>query len=80
MFGNESFAAEIALNEKVVFYKNKSHTSVRLSANEQLFILAEILIRHLDDAYMCMANYKLYCLNVPVPPSNHFLRLIRGTQ
>ncbi len=63
MFETESFAVEIALNKKVVFYINQSDTSVRLSANERLFIFPGTLIRHSDDADMWMANGELYYVN-----------------
>ncbi len=49
MFETESFVDEITSERKVVFYRNKSDTFIRLSTNERLFILAGTSIRHSDE-------------------------------
>ncbi len=64
MFETESFAAEINSERKLVFYRNRSDTSTRSSANERLFILPGTLIHHLDDAYMWIEDNELYYVNV----------------
>jgi hypothetical protein len=49
MFETESFVDEITSERKVVFYRNKSDTFIRLSANERLFILVGTWIYHSDE-------------------------------
>ena len=85
MFETESFTDEITSPRKIVFSGNTSNTSIRFSANKRLFILAETVIHHLNDADLCMANNELYYLSfkqfkliVSVPPLNHSILLIRG--
>ncbi len=87
MFETESVALEITSERKLVFYRNKSDTSIRLDANERLFILPGTLVCHLDDAYtwiegneLYYLNVKQFKLNVPVPPLNHYILLISATQ